>query len=139
MSPENVERIREAYRRVNEGGFAAIVDLIDPRFEMDAPQGVESSQAHDKEGLREWFWKMGEIWEELRFDPKEMIELDEERVLAVAHTWARASGSRIEISQDLTHVWTLRDGRVVRLNAYSTKAEALEAVGLPEQGAHAEP
>ena len=138
MSQENVERIREAYRRVNEGGFAAIVDLIDPGFEMDAPQGVESSQAHDKEGLREWFRKMGEIWEELRFDPKEMTDLDDERVLAVAHTWARASGSRIEISQDLTHVWTLRDCKVIRLSTYSTKAEALEAVGLSEQDAHAD-
>jgi ketosteroid isomerase-like protein len=133
MSQDNVERIREAYRRVNESGFPAIVDLLDPRFEMDAPQGVESSQAHDKEGLREWFRKMGEIWEELRFDPKEMTDLDEEHVLAVVHTWARASGSRIEISQELTHVWTLRDRKVVRLNTYSTKAEALEAVGLSEQ------
>ena len=76
MSQENVERIRDAYRRVNEGGFEAIVELLDPRFEMDAPQGVESSQAHDKEGLREWFRKMGEIWEELRFDPTEITDLD---------------------------------------------------------------
>ena len=104
---------------------------------MDAPQGVESSQAHDKEGFREWFRKMGEIWEELRFDPTEITDLDDERVLAVAHTWARASESRIEISQNLTHVWTLRDRKVIRLDTYSTKAEALEAVGLSEQDAHA--
>ena len=55
----------------------------------------------------------------------------------LSHTWARASGSRIEISQDLTHVWTLRDRKVIRLDTYSTKAEALEAVGLSEQDAHA--
>ncbi len=131
-----MELIRDAYRRVNGGGFAALADLLDPRFEMDAPQGVESSQAHDKEGLGEWFRKMDEIWEELRFDPKEMTDLDEERVLAVVHTWAHASGSGIEISQDLTYVWTLRDRRVVRLNTYSTKAEALAALGLSEQDAH---
>ena len=72
---------------------------------------------------------MGEIWEELRFDPKEMTDLDEEHVLVVVHTWARASGSGIEISQDLTHVWTLRERLVIWLNTYSTKAEALEALG----------
>jgi ketosteroid isomerase-like protein len=132
MSLTNVERIRETYRRVNEGGFAAIVDLIDPRFEMDAPQGVESSQAHDKEGLREWFRKMDEIWEELRFDPKEITDLDEDRVLAVAHTSGRARESGIEISQDLTHVWRLREGKAIRFNSYATRAEALEAVGLSE-------
>ena len=132
MSQENVERILDVYRRVNEGGFAAIADLLDPRFEMDAPQGVESSQAHDKEGLSEWFRKMGEIWEELRFDPKEITDLDESRVLAVAHTWARASGSRIEISQDLTHVWTLRDRKLIRTETFTDRGEALEAVGLSE-------
>ncbi len=127
-----MERIREAYRRVNKSGFAGVVDLIDPQFEMDAPQGVASSQAHDKEGLREWFVKMDEIWEGLLFDPKETTDLDEDRVLAVVHTSGRAKGSGIEISQDLTHVWTLREGLVIRLNTYSTKAEALEAVGLRE-------
>jgi ketosteroid isomerase-like protein len=132
MSQENVERIRETYRRLHEGGFAAIADLIDPRFDMDAPQGVESSQTHDKEGLRNWFRKMDEIWEELRFDPKEITGLDEHRVLVVAHTSGRARGSGIEISQDLTHVWTLREGKAIRLTTYSTRADALEAVGLSE-------
>jgi ketosteroid isomerase-like protein len=73
-----------------------------------------------------------EIWEELRFDPKEIIDLDEEQVLVVAHTSGHGRGSGIEISLDLTHVWTLRDGKVIRLNTYSTKAEALAAVGLSE-------
>jgi ketosteroid isomerase-like protein len=132
MSQENLERIREAYRRVNDGGFGAIADLIDPRFEMDAPQGVEASQAHDKEGLREWFRKMDEIWEQLRFDPTEIIDLDEDRVLAVVHTSGRSRGSGMEISQDLTHVWAFREGKVIRFNSYSTKAEALEALGLSE-------
>ena len=50
---------------------------------------------------------------------------------------AHLSGSRIEISQELTHVWTLRDRKLIRLNTYSTKAEALEALRLLEQDAHA--
>ena len=132
MSQENVERTRLVYRRLHEGGFTAIADLIDPRFAMDAPQGVESSQAHDKEGLRDWFRKMDEIWEELRFDPKEITDLDDDRVLVVAHTSGRARGTGIQISQDLTHVWTLSEGKAIRLNTYSTRAEALEAVGLSE-------
>jgi ketosteroid isomerase-like protein len=132
MSQENVERTRVVYRRLHEGGFAAIADLIDPRFAMDAPQGVESSQAHDKEGLRDWFRKMDEIWEELRFDPKEITDLDDDRVLVVAHTSGRARGTGIQISQDLTHVWTLAEGKAIRLNTYSTRAEALEALELSE-------
>jgi hypothetical protein len=48
MSQENVDLVRERYQQVNERGFAAIADILAPEFKMDSPQGVESSQAHDK-------------------------------------------------------------------------------------------
>jgi len=132
MSQENVEILREAYRQLNERGFGAIAVLFSPEFTMDSPQGVESSQAHDKAGLRDWFKKMDEVWEWLVFDPIEISALDAERVIVVAHTSGRAKGSGIEIDTELTHLWILRDGRPVRLDTYSTKREALEAVGLSE-------
>jgi len=129
MTEENLEWVRESYRLVNEGGFAAIADRIDPDFEMDSPQGIEASQAHDKAGLELFFKKMDEIWEVMRFDPKEMIEVDAARIIVVVHTSGHARGSGIEIDQDLTHLWTLRGGKAIRLVTYSTKREALEAAG----------
>ena len=68
-----------ALRQVNASGFAAIVHFLAPEFTMDAPQGVESSQAHDRARLQEWFRKMDEIWEGLTFDPIEISALDPER------------------------------------------------------------
>jgi ketosteroid isomerase-like protein len=132
MSQENVELIRANYRRVNEGGFAAIADFIHPEFTMDSPQGIESSQAHDKAGLREFFGKMDEIWEELRFEPEEVIDVDATRVIAVVPMSGRGRGSGIEINQQLTHLWTLIDGRAISLVTFNTKGEALEAAGLSE-------
>ena len=128
MAQENVEILREVYRQVNEGGFAAIADFVAPGFTMDSPQAVEASQARDKAGLREWFGKMDEIWERLSFEPTEIVAVDDERALAVVHTSGRAKGSGIEIAQELTHLWTLRDALAVRLETYSTKGEALDAV-----------
>jgi ketosteroid isomerase-like protein len=127
MSEQNVALLRGAYERVNEGGFGAIEDFLHPGFEMDSPQGVEASQAHDKPGLQEWFRKMDEIWETLQFDPEEIVVLDDEHVLAVVHTSGRARGSGIEIDQHLSHVWTIREGRAAQLITYSTKEDALEA------------
>jgi len=125
---ENVEILREVYRQVNEGGFAAIADFVALDFTMESPQAVEASQAHDKAGLREWFGKMDEIWERLAFEPTEVLAVDAERAIAVVHTSGLAKGSGIEIAQELTHLWTLRDGQAVRLETFSTKAEALQAV-----------
>ncbi len=129
MSRANVEMVSEAYRRVNDAGFASIADFIDPEFTMDSPQGVEASQARDRAGLQKWFEKMDEVWERLAFEPSEISALNAERVIAVVHTSGRAKGSGIEIDQELTHLWTLRDGKAVRLETYSTKREALEAAG----------
>ena len=132
MSQESVELLRERYRQVNAGGFAAIADFFSSEFTMDAPQGVESSQAHDKAGLQEWFRKMDEIWEGLTFDPIEISALDADRLIAVVRTSGRGKGSGMAIDQTLTHLWTLRDGKAVRVEGYSTKREALEAAGLSE-------
>jgi hypothetical protein len=38
----------------------------------------------------------------------------------------------LDLSRSTVGVWTLQNGEVVRIQFYSTKAEALEAVGLPE-------
>lgn len=46
---------------------------------------------------------------------------------------ARGRESGIEVRQVVGHVWTLRAGLVVRVEAYASAAEAFEAVCLPEK------
>jgi ketosteroid isomerase-like protein len=130
MSRQNVDLIEAAYQRVNEGGFAGIADVIHPDFGLDSPQGIEASQAHDKAGLRAWFAKMDEIWEELRFEPEEVIDIDATRVVAVVRTSGRAKGSGMEIDQQLTHLWTIVGGKATALATFDTKHQALEAVSV---------
>jgi ketosteroid isomerase-like protein len=127
MSRQNVELVQRIYQQVNEGGFAAIAEMIHPDFEMDSPVAIEASQAHDKAGLREWFAKMDEAWEELRFDPEEIIAVDATRVIAVVRTSGRAKGSRMEIDQLFTHAWTIKGEMVTSLVTFDTKEQALEA------------
>ena len=43
---------------------------------------------------------------------------------------ARHTGIEVELS--FVHVFTIRDGKTVRVDVYETKAEALEAAGLPK-------
>ena len=45
------------------------------------------------------------------------------------HQWLR-SREGVELEQDVTNVWTLRDGRAVHVKGYRDRAEALEAAGL---------
>jgi ketosteroid isomerase-like protein len=45
---------------------------------------------------------------------------------------ARARGAGVRVEQRLYEVYTLRTGRILRVDEFSDRAEALEAVGLRE-------
>ena len=53
-------------------------------------------------------------------------------VVVVAHQFARGVESGAEVTNRLVEVFGVRDGMVTYLDAYRTKREALEAVGLRE-------
>jgi len=77
--------------------------------------GSRPSQAHDKEGLKEWFAKMDEVREgSLRFEPEEVIALEDEQVLAAVRTGGRGRATGIELDQLIFHLSRGRDGRIVR-------------------------
>jgi ketosteroid isomerase-like protein len=70
-------------------------------------------------------------WVTYRIELEEAIDLGE-RVLLLNHDCGRREGSTGEVRGRLGAVWTIRDGKIARLDAYTTRAEALAAVGLAE-------
>jgi ketosteroid isomerase-like protein len=52
--------------------------------------------------------------------------------LVQSHHSGRGGVSGIEVDQRYAMVWTLCDGRAVRMDMYPTRADALNAVGLAE-------
>ena len=83
------------------------------------------------------FEQVFEIFDESDFTPQEIVDLGD-RVVVVHRFVGRGQGSRIPVEVTETSVWTLREGKAIRQEAFATKAEALEAVGLAEQDAHAD-
>ena len=58
-------------------------------------------------------------------------------VLAVEHGRGRGSGAEVQAAKT-AHLWTLRDGKAVRLDLFLDRERALEVVALSEQDAHAD-
>ena len=50
----------------------------------------------------------------------------------------RGKGSGVELDRDTFGLWTMREGKTVDIRFYPTSAEALEAMGLSGQDAHAD-
>jgi ketosteroid isomerase-like protein len=69
-----------------------------------------------------------DAWEEMHVQPERLFDLEGE-VIMVGHIHGRTRG--IEVSQPHGHVWTIRDGKVLRFRWFSSGQQALQAVGLP--------
>ncbi len=83
------------------------------------------------DGLRAFLLDWTAPWVTYRIETEEAIDLGE-RVLLLNHDRGRPKGSTREISGRLAAVWTIREGKIAHLDAYTTRADALKAVGLSE-------
>ena len=70
-----------------------------------------------------------EAWEELRLEAEEFIDAGDS-VVVLLHEFRRGKGSGVEMETDTAVVYEVHNGRVVRLQGYMDRAEALEAAGL---------
>ena len=79
-------------------------------------------------------WQMRETWDEDTLEPISDFIDSGDRV-AVRAVW-RTAGSGPEFTLETTFVYTFRNGKCVSHEFFWDHAQALEAVGLSEQGAH---
>ncbi len=132
MSQENVEIVRAAYDRVN-AGLEDPPELFDPDYEFDARDvapavGIVRGAEAVQEALRE-YW---DTFEDFHIEFKEALHADEEHVVTAVKDGGRMKGSDAEIWNRLFHVWTFRNGRVLRISSHTDKNRALKAAGLVE-------
>jgi ketosteroid isomerase-like protein len=83
------------------------------------------------DGLRAFMLDWMAPWVTYRVEMEQVIDLGE-RVLILNYDCGRHEGSTREVRGRVAAVWTVRDGKIARLDAYTTRADALKAVGLAE-------
>jgi ketosteroid isomerase-like protein len=137
MSQENVEIARAVYQVWNAGDMDAFRELYDPDVIMRPPEDwPEPGPFVGREAvMREWE-HVREAW---NADVVETISdfIDVGNRVAVRHAW-RVLGRGPEVNMELTNVLMVRKGRIVYQEFFWDHAEALEALGLSEQDAHAD-
>jgi ketosteroid isomerase-like protein len=132
MSEENVEIVRRVYERFGEGDFRASVDLFDRHIVYlmmrDAPWaeayvGVEAVAA----ATRELF----DTWADFTLKAEELIPAGDSVLVSVRQRGvARISG--VPTDEHYFTVWSFRGRKVIRIENFQERAQALEAAGLSE-------
>ena len=134
MPEDNVEIARRAYeagtRRPPD--LATVNALYHRDHELVTPLSrLEGGDYEGMAGFREWFKSREEDWDALMFDLEEAVRIDDDRVLIAARFTGRGKRGGVRIEEVLGLVMTVREGRVVRTEAFSTVEEAVAATSAP--------
>jgi ketosteroid isomerase-like protein len=127
---ENSDIVRKAFDAFSRRDAAALIALCDPDVVFRPPTGRLAGRAEPyrgHEGLRAYLADVGRVWQELRSEPDEYVELGD-RVLCTGRVYAWGVGRVIDAPGGW--VWRLRDRRLVEGTVYETRRAAYEAAGL---------
>jgi ketosteroid isomerase-like protein len=134
MSPENADVIRAQFEATNEQDWKRamsfyaddVVLVVDSFGHLNGT--VEGSKA-----VGEWFGSWFSTFEPgYHFSLDDLRDLGGGRVFMVASHHGRGRGSGVEVGTESGYIYTVRDGKIVRLELFGKPADALAAAGLDE-------
>jgi ketosteroid isomerase-like protein len=134
MSQENSAAVEAAYMAFAEEGLGRFIehwtDDLDHRSIEGAPD--DRGPIHGRAALRAYIQDWIDTFDEFRIEPVELIDFDDDQVVAVMRFGGRAKLSGLETDSTMGVVFTIRQGLIARGREYTTRGEALEAAGLRE-------
>ena len=107
-----------------------MADLIDENIVITGQITPDGRPAQGREGLLANLKRVGEAFEELSYRPVELIDLGERVLAHVRVSGTGREGIRTEFK--FGQLWTVEDGKAVRVENYAGWAHAREAAGLSE-------
>jgi ketosteroid isomerase-like protein len=126
MAPGNADLIRPIYEEWARGNWSPRFDVYHPDMEwgwsdeFPGLAGVYRDGETPNSRLRAWL----SPWEHWQAEPDEFLEFGD-YVVVLATYRGKGKGSGVEIVQEGAHVFTVRDGKVVRLEIFASREKAL--------------
>jgi ketosteroid isomerase-like protein len=149
MSQNNVEIVKSVHPRsgtnltnlfgegaANPRGLEQLASLLTDDFVAiggDEIGGVGlTSGGQGVSGLltvwREWLSPWEAYWTEV----EDFVETSDDQVLVLVRDHGRLRGSISEVENSSASIWTLRDGKIARVEFHASRAQALRAAGFAE-------
>ena len=136
MSQENVEIVRRIYDAAAQHDDVTPFEIYAEDIVWDVSNARRAALAlkpvyHGHEGVRQYWRENVSVFGEVDFEVEELIDAGDQ-VLAVIRERevGRASGVPVETTHLV--VYTLTGGKVIQMQVFDDRQQALEAVGLRE-------
>ena len=108
----------------------AALAVCHPQIEFLSVLAVSGDAYHGHEGIRQYFTDVASAWGEWRVEVHRVSEAPDGRVVVVMTMHARGKESGAAWSELTGHLWTLRDGKLLRNQPFREPDQALRAAGL---------
>jgi hypothetical protein len=146
VSQENVELVRATFEfflaSQGDSGFEAVIAAIEtgpisPDVEWDAREvaafGISdiADVYHGREGVKTFWREWLSAWDAVEFDYELRDAGDSVVALVDQRMRGRATGIEVPLGK-YAHLWTFREGLLLRWKFYAEQADALDAAGLSE-------
>jgi ketosteroid isomerase-like protein len=125
MGETDVDTLRRSYEALNEGDVDRALEALDAdAVWRESPELPGGDEFHGRESLREFLSDFLSEWREFHQEIEDLVVADD-RVAVLIHLTAVGRGSGIEADTRYAHVWTMRGGKGVMVEAYRDPEAAL--------------
>jgi ketosteroid isomerase-like protein len=133
MPQESVEVTRAAWRAYLADGIdCALAYFAEDCVSEDFPELPDRATYRGRSGWRQRNEQFSRPWSDLVLEPAEFIDAGDGVVVVTAMMHGHGEGSDVPMRMPFAFVYEVRNGSIVRDRAFTSRAQAMDAAGLPE-------
>jgi ketosteroid isomerase-like protein len=128
MAADNSRPVYAFAVAIDKGDVEAAVEVCDPEIEFRSVFAIDGRAYVGHAGIRQYFVDVATTWDTYHMEVHRVVGGRDGRVAIIMTMHVRGRGSGVAISDPTGHVWTLRNGRLLRNRVYREPTEALAAI-----------
>ncbi len=133
MSHDNVETVRGMYEAFSTGDIPHVLGQMEQGIEWNEAENFIYADRNPYVGpqaiLEGVFGRLGTEWDGFAVTPEEWLDAGSRIVVLGTYSGTnKATGKRVRAQ--FAHIWSVKDGRVVRFQQYTDTKQFAEAVTL---------
>jgi ketosteroid isomerase-like protein len=119
--------VRTLYMAINDRDYETGFFLLSEDFEwLEPEQTLLSGNHRGFAEVRQAIEAQLEVWDEFTIEPEEFHEVGD-RVAVPIRQRARGGSSGVEVEIRIGHLWTVHEGKIVRLEVFPAREDARKA------------
>jgi ketosteroid isomerase-like protein len=131
MSGQNLQLVRAAYEAGRREDWDAFFRLCHPDFEWETDARVPNAGVYrGRDEIQRFVDDQAAPFDRTITELEQLLPSGDQ-VVALVRVRRRPRGTTAEINLAIAHLWTIRDGKAARCQAFAERERALEAARLP--------